>query len=70
MSDTIAPAPVDQRTLDPRQFLNPAILLAGPVDYAMYQTFRQRLEGAPAQGTIVVELSTLGAIVVELSTLG
>ena len=41
-------------------FNAPAILLSGPVDYHMYKRFRQKLEAAPAEGLIVVELSTLG----------
>lgn len=41
-------------------FRDPAILLAGTVDYAMYDRFRSQLAVAPAEGTIVVELSTLG----------
>jgi ATP-dependent protease ClpP protease subunit len=41
-------------------FLDPAILLAGTVDYDMYEAFRQKLSAAPEQGIVVVELSTLG----------
>lgn len=41
-------------------FKDPAILLAGTVDYAMYDRFRSQLAVAPPEGTIVVELSTLG----------
>src|SRR6201996_1608006 len=41
-------------------FRAPAIPLSGPVDYAMYNAFRQKLESAPAKGLVVVELSTLG----------
>ena len=41
-------------------FKDPAILLAGTVDYAMYDSFRAQLAGAPAEGLVVVELSTLG----------
>jgi ATP-dependent protease ClpP protease subunit len=45
-------------------FQNPAILLAGPVDYDMYRDFRAKLESAlsniPDSGRIHVELSTLG----------
>jgi len=41
-------------------FRAPAILLSGPVDYAMYAAFRDGLEKAPAKGLVVVELSTLG----------
>jgi ATP-dependent protease ClpP protease subunit len=46
--------------LFPIAFKNPAILLAGDVDYAMYWRFRDRLAAAPATGLVVVELSTLG----------
>jgi ATP-dependent protease ClpP protease subunit len=47
-------------SLAPQAFGNPAILLAGTVDYAMYSFFRERLAAAPAEGLVVVELSTLG----------
>ncbi|QAY77247.1 peptidase S14 [Sphingosinicella sp. BN140058] len=46
--------------LTPSDFRNPAVLLAGTVDYAMYEAFRTQLAGAPAEGLIVIELSTLG----------
>jgi ATP-dependent protease ClpP protease subunit len=38
----------------------PAVLLAGAVDYEMYERFREQLVKAPVSGLIVVELSTLG----------
>jgi ATP-dependent protease ClpP protease subunit len=38
----------------------PHIRLSGTVDQAMYQTFRQQLEGCPEEGTIVLALTTLG----------
>lgn len=41
-------------------FSCPSILLSGTVDYAMYQSFRQQLAEAPAQGLVSLELSTLG----------
>jgi ATP-dependent protease ClpP protease subunit len=41
-------------------FDTPRILLAGAVDYAMYERFRDQLADAPKTGLIVVELSTLG----------
>ena len=47
-------------TLEPSAFRSPAILLSGPVDYDMYGSFRDQLGRAPAEGLIVVELSTLG----------
>ncbi|WP_420139350.1 ClpP family protease [Sphingomonas sp.] len=46
--------------LQPKSFLNPAILLAGTVDDQMYAQFREQLENAPAEGVIAIELSTLG----------
>lgn len=48
------------RALTPGDFLNPPILLAGAVDYAMYSFFRDRLAAAPSEGLVVIELSTLG----------
>ncbi len=50
--------PVQDLTAE--QFKAPAILLSGVVDYAMYSWFRSRLDIAPMQGLVVVELSTLG----------
>jgi ATP-dependent protease ClpP protease subunit len=49
-----------ERPLEAIDFNNPAILLAGPVDYAMYAFFRERLMHAPASGLVVIELSTSG----------
>jgi ATP-dependent protease ClpP protease subunit len=46
--------------LDPPLFSNPAVLLSGPVDQAMYGNFRTQLANAPAEGLVVIELSTLG----------
>ena len=46
--------------LQPSDFRNPAVLLSGPVDYAMYTTFRDGIAAAPADGIVVIELSTLG----------
>lgn len=46
--------------LQPAQFARPAILLSGGVDYAMYERFRSQLAAAPAEGLVVIELSTLG----------
>ncbi|MFT4158581.1 hypothetical protein, partial [Shinella sp.] len=48
------------RPLGALDFKDPAILLAGTVDYAMYAFFRDRLAAAPPKGLVVVELSTLG----------
>jgi ATP-dependent protease ClpP protease subunit len=41
-------------------FGNPAMLLSGVVDYVMYAEFRRMLVNVPAEGLIVIELSTLG----------
>ena len=38
----------------------PHIRLSGPVDQFMYQTFRQQLEACPAEGTLVIAVTTLG----------
>ena len=46
--------------LSEHDFRAPAILLSGPVDYAMYNRFREQLKQAPEEGLIVIELSTLG----------
>jgi ATP-dependent protease ClpP protease subunit len=46
--------------LVPLDFRNPAIFLSGTVDDNMYRSFREQLAKAPAQGLVVVELSTLG----------
>ena len=47
-------------TLTNGDFRSPAILLSGTVDYAMYQSFREQFDAAPAEGLVAVELSTLG----------
>jgi len=39
---------------------NPHVHLSGTVDQAMYQSFRQQLGDAPAEGTLVIAISTLG----------
>jgi ATP-dependent protease ClpP protease subunit len=38
----------------------PHIVLHGPVDHAMYHSFRQQLGNAPGDGPLVVSLSSLG----------
>lgn len=48
------------QTLQSSDFRNPAILLSGPVDAAMYSDFRRQLDAAPEEGLVVMELSTLG----------
>jgi len=47
-------------TLTAADFRQPSIALAGIVDHVMYGAFRQQLAMAPAQGLVVIELSTLG----------
>lgn len=44
----------------PSAFVNPAILLSGPVCEDLYADFRAKLAAAPAEGVVVLELSTLG----------
>jgi hypothetical protein len=46
--------------LDAGSFRAPAVVLAGTVDYAMYNSFRDQFTRAPAKGLVVIELSTLG----------
>lgn len=41
-------------------FDTPRILLAGAIDYEMYDRFREQLAAAPKSGLTVIELSTLG----------
>jgi hypothetical protein len=48
------------RPLQPADFDAPRVLLAGSVDYDMYRAFRGQLDGAPSEGLVVVDLSTLG----------
>jgi ATP-dependent protease ClpP protease subunit len=47
-------------TLTPSDFRNPAIVLSGTVDYAMYNSFRDQLANAPKDGLVITTLSTLG----------
>jgi ATP-dependent protease ClpP protease subunit len=61
--DTPAPAPQNDRRGDINDYpllANPHINLAGPVDHAMYASFRQQLANSPTGGSIVVAISTLG----------
>jgi ATP-dependent protease ClpP protease subunit len=51
---------MDSTLLKPGDFRSPAILLAGSVDYEMYNHFREQLNAAPDAGLVVVELTTLG----------
>jgi ATP-dependent protease ClpP protease subunit len=48
------------KLLTAEDFRKPAILLSGPVDYDMYNRFRDQLQQAPEDGLIFIELSTLG----------
>lgn len=41
-------------------FNMPQVLLAGPVDYEMYKSFREQLTRGATSGLVVIELSTLG----------
>jgi ATP-dependent protease ClpP protease subunit len=50
----------DDAPLSAERFRAPTILLSGPVDYLMYERFRQQLDAAPEEGLIVTELTTLG----------
>jgi len=58
--------PIPPRAIDPwpllrpGDFTAPAILLSGSVDDEMYGRFRDRLDAAPREGLVVIELSTLG----------
>jgi ATP-dependent protease ClpP protease subunit len=46
--------------LTPPDFACPAVTLAGPIDNAMYDSFRAQFANAPREGLVVVEVSTLG----------
>lgn len=59
MSEAATAAP-PTGLLGAEAFDAPHILLAGGVDYAMYERFRDQLAAAPRSGLIVIELSTLG----------
>lgn len=52
--------PTAMRPLEQDDFANPAVLLSGEIDCAMYQSFRKQFSKAPESGLIVIELSTLG----------
>lgn len=45
--------------LDPAMFRSPAVILSGPVDYAMYRNFRDQFDKAGGD-LVVTVLSTLG----------
>ncbi len=46
--------------LSAADFRTPAVHLSGPVDYAMYWSFRNQLQTAPQDGLVIVALTTLG----------
>jgi ATP-dependent protease ClpP protease subunit len=46
--------------LQQQDFKSPAVVLSGPVDQAMYSSFRDQLNNCPEDGLCIVELSTLG----------
>ena len=52
--------PMAAPPLSPTDFACPAVMLSGTVDYAMYSSFRSQFDKAPAEGLVVIELSTLG----------
>ena len=51
---------MNSQPLQPIDFEGPGIRLSGPVDHAMYLSFREQLKQCPEEGLCVVELSTLG----------
>ncbi len=53
-------SPQSHAPLTQEQFRFPAVLLSGTVDYEMYKDFRKQLDAAPAEGLVIIELSTLG----------
>lgn len=57
---TEAPPPADSRAVRYPLLARPHIHLSGSVDQAMYASFREQLAAAPAQGTLVIAISTLG----------
>ncbi len=50
----------DTEHLAAERFKAPTILLSGPVDYAMYESFRRQFDAGPSEGLTIIELSTLG----------
>jgi ATP-dependent protease ClpP protease subunit len=56
-----APAPDQESRAQKYPLLAaPHIHLSGPVDHAMYSSFREQLQSAPKDGTLVIAISTLG----------
>ncbi|MEI9926444.1 MAG: ATP-dependent Clp protease proteolytic subunit [Sphingomonas sp.] len=60
MTETHAPAGGESRAVRYPLLGQPHIALSGTVDQAMYASFREQLAAAPAEGTLVVAISTLG----------
>lgn len=61
MTDTPEPTPQDGSPAPRYPLLaRPHVALSGPVDQAMYTSFRDQLAAAPREGSLVVSLSTLG----------
>ncbi len=63
MTDTSdsASAPKDDSQASRYPLLaRPHIALSGPVDQAMYASFREQLAAAPREGSLIASLSTLG----------
>lgn len=64
--ETIAPTSIDDTTPARPNSINypllatPHVCLQGNVDQFMYQSFRDQLAAAPAEGTLVFTISTLG----------
>lgn len=52
--------PTELPSLTPSDFAFPAVRLSGPVDQAMYLSFKDALASAPQEGLVVVEMATLG----------
>lgn len=60
MADPASPAEPDSRAARYPLLASPHVVLHGAIDHVMYGAFRQQLAGAPAEGPLVVSLSTLG----------
>ena len=45
--------------LEPKDFIDPKVILSGTVDYAMYKSFRDQF-GSAGGDRVIIELSTLG----------
>jgi len=50
----------DTEFLAAERFKAPTILLSGPVDYGMYESFRRQFDAGSTEGLTIIELSTLG----------